>query len=47
MRTDWIQLNPTVVAVTLLLAVFATIAAGFYPIWRACNINPAIHLKTQ
>lgn len=47
MRTDWIQLNPTVVAVTLLLAIFATIAAGFYPIWRACNINPAIHLKTQ
>jgi putative ABC transport system permease protein len=47
MRTDWIQLNPTVVVITLLLAVFATIAAGFYPIWRACNINPAIHLKTQ
>lgn len=47
MMTDWIQLNPTVVAVTLLLAIFATIVAGFYPIWRACNINPAIHLKTQ
>lgn len=47
MMTDWIQLNPPVVAVTLLLAIFATIAAGFYPIWRACNINPAIHLKTQ
>lgn len=47
MRTDWIQLNPTVVGLTLLLAIFATIIAGFYPIWRACNINPAIHLKTQ
>lgn len=47
MRTDWIHLNPTVVGVTLLLAVFATIVSGFYPIWRACNINPAIHLKTQ
>ncbi len=47
MLTDWIQLNPTVVAVTLILAIFATIFAGFYPIWRACNINPAIHLKTQ
>lgn len=47
MRTDWIQLNPTVVVVTLLLAVCATIVSGFYPIWRACNINPAIHLKTQ
>lgn len=47
MMTDWIQLNPTVVVVTLLLAIFATILAGFYPIWRACNVNPAIHLKTQ
>jgi putative ABC transport system permease protein len=47
MMTDWIHLNPTVVAVTLLLAISATIVAGFYPIWRACNINPAIHLKTQ
>lgn len=45
--TDWIQLNPTVVAVTIVLAIFATIVAGFYPIWRACNVNPAIHLKTQ
>ena len=47
MMTDWIHLNLPVVIVTLLLAIFATIAAGFYPIWRACNINPAIHLKTQ
>jgi putative ABC transport system permease protein len=47
MMTDWIQLNPTVVLVTLLLAIFATIVAGIYPIWRACNVNPAIHLKTQ
>ncbi len=47
MRTEWIHLNPTVVLVTLVLAVFSTIVAGFYPIWRACNINPAIHLKTQ
>lgn len=47
MLTDWIHLNPTVVAVTLVLAVLATIFAGFYPIWRACSINPAIHLKTQ
>ncbi|PCI79559.1 MAG: ABC transporter substrate-binding protein [SAR86 cluster bacterium] len=47
MRTDWIQLNPPVVVITLTLAIFATVVAGFYPIWRACNINPAIHLKTQ
>ncbi len=47
LMTDWIHLNPTVVAVTIALAIIATIVAGFYPIWRACNINPAIHLKTQ
>ncbi|NQV69655.1 MAG: ABC transporter permease [Pseudohongiella sp.] len=47
MVTDWIHLNTEVVAVTIALAVFATIFAGLYPIWRACNVNPAIHLKTQ
>jgi putative ABC transport system permease protein len=47
MVTDWVHLNTEVVAITILLAIFATIFAGVYPIWRACNINPAIHLKTQ
>lgn len=47
MVTDWIQLNVPVVVVTILLAIASTIVAGLYPIWRACNINPAIHLKTQ
>ncbi len=47
MLTTWIQLNPTVALITIGLAIASTIVAGFYPIWRACNINPAIHLKTQ
>jgi putative ABC transport system permease protein len=47
MVTDWIQLNLTVVAVTVALAVCSTIVAGLYPIWRACNISPSAHLKTQ
>jgi len=47
MVTDWIQLNATVVAVTLGLAVIATVIAGLYPIWRACSISPSRHLKTQ
>ena len=47
MMTDWIQLNPTVAVVTILLAIASTIIAGLYPIWRACTINPAMHLKTQ
>lgn len=44
---NWINYDARVLATTVLLAVFATIAAGLYPIWRACSINPAIHLKTQ
>jgi len=47
MQTDWIHLNTTVALVTILLAIASTIIAGLYPIWRACNINPAMHLKTQ
>lgn len=47
MVTDWVQLNTEVAAVTIALAILATIFAGLYPIWRACNVNPAIHLKTQ
>ena len=47
MVTDWIQLNTTVVAVTITLAICSTIVAGLYPIWRACSISPSAHLKTQ
>lgn len=47
MMTEWIQLDTTVAAVTIGLAIASTVIAGLYPIWRACNINPAIHLKTQ
>ncbi len=47
MMTNWIQLNVPVVIVTIALAIVSTVIAGLYPIWRACNINPAIHLKTQ
>lgn len=45
--TDWMQLNLTVTLITIALAIVSTIVAGLYPIWRACNINPASHLKTQ
>lgn len=47
MMTDWIRLNVPVAVTTIVLAIVATVVAGLYPIWRACNINPAIHLKTQ
>ncbi|PCJ18626.1 MAG: ABC transporter substrate-binding protein [SAR86 cluster bacterium] len=47
MVVDWIQLDMTVALLTIALAIGSTIIAGLYPIWRACNINPAVHLKTQ
>jgi putative ABC transport system permease protein len=47
MMTDWIQLNVPIVITTIVLAIVSTVIAGLYPIWRACNINPAVHLKTQ
>jgi len=47
MQTDWIQLDLNLIAITMLMAIMSTIVAGLYPIWRACNVNPAIHLKTQ
>ena len=46
-NNEWVHLDLTVTAVTIVLAVISTVVAGLYPIWRACNINPAIHLKTE
>lgn len=47
MLTTWVQIDTTVAATTIALAIASTIFAGLYPIWRACNVNPAMHLKTQ
>ncbi|MDO9477632.1 MAG: ABC transporter permease [Pseudohongiella sp.] len=45
--TEWMRLDLTVMALTIALAIVSTIIAGLYPIWRACNINPSVHLKSQ
>ena len=47
LEMQWMQLNLTVALITVALAILATIIAGIYPIWRACNINPSIHLKAR
>ena len=39
---DW-----AMVAVTVLIALAASLMAGLYPTWRACQIAPATQLKTQ
>lgn len=41
------QMDFTMLAVTFLLAVSASILAGLLPTWRACQVTPAIQLKSQ
>jgi putative ABC transport system permease protein len=39
---DWEML-----ATTFALAVVASIVAGLLPTWRACQVTPALQLKSQ
>jgi putative ABC transport system permease protein len=41
------HLDEVAVAVTLVLAVCATLCSGLYPTWRASRVQPALQLKTQ
>jgi putative ABC transport system permease protein len=41
-KMDWVML-----ATTLALALFASILAGLLPTWRACQVTPALQLKSQ
>jgi len=41
-KMDWAML-----ALTLALSIFASILAGLLPTWRACQVTPALQLKTQ
>ncbi|OYU42471.1 MAG: hypothetical protein CFE44_23805, partial [Burkholderiales bacterium PBB4] len=34
-------------ALTFLLSLVAALLAGLLPTWRACNITPALQLKSQ
>lgn len=47
---DWSQLtevNVTLLILTLVVAVVATVLAALYPTWRAAHIQPAWQLKTN
>jgi putative ABC transport system permease protein len=39
---DWQML-----ALTFALSVLAAVLAGLLPTWRACNVTPALQLKSQ
>ena len=41
------HLDAALVALTLLVAVVATVVAAFYPTWRAAQVQPAWQLKTN
>lgn len=41
------QMDFTMLAATFLLAVSASILAGLLPTWRACQVTPALQLKSQ
>ena len=40
------HLDPSMLLTTFLLALCATLLAGLLPAWRACQITPALQLKT-
>ena len=41
------RLDPSLVALTVALAIVATVAAAFYPAWRAAHVQPAWQLKSS
>ncbi len=41
------KLDITMVSFAIALAILSALLAGIYPTWRACNIQPAVQLKTQ
>lgn len=41
------HLDPLMLLTTFVLAIVASVLAGLLPAWRACQVTPAIQLKTQ
>ena len=41
------QMDISMLLSTFLLAIIAGVCAGLVPAWRACNVTPALQLKTQ
>jgi len=39
------QLDLSMIAVTIMLAIVSAVLAGIYPTWRACRVQPAAQLK--
>jgi putative ABC transport system permease protein len=41
------HLDPTMLVATFVIAVVASVLAGLLPAWHACQVTPAIQLKSQ
>jgi putative ABC transport system permease protein len=41
------HLDLSLVGLTLVVAILATVAAAFYPAWRAAQVQPAWQLKSN
>ena len=46
-HADLARLDPVMLLTTFVLAMLASLFAGALPAWRACQVTPAIQLKTQ
>lgn len=44
---DFYAMHPTLMAGTLLLGLLAALLAGLLPTWQACQVRPAVQLKSQ
>ena len=42
-----VQLDLAMLGTTFALAVVASLLAGLLPAWRACQVTPALQLKSQ
>lgn len=45
--SDLLRIDATVFGWAILLSLLASLVAGVYPAWRACNIAPAVQIKLQ
>jgi putative ABC transport system permease protein len=41
------HMDMTMLAITFVMSVLAAILAGLLPTWRACQVTPALQLKSQ
>jgi putative ABC transport system permease protein len=44
---DLARLDPMMLAITFAMAILASVLAGLVPAWHACQVAPAIQLKSQ